>query len=251
MEDAPPKRRAATILLSEGILENEADDLKAPGDVTRDTQGFPMERAMRLQTLGRADEGFLLALAYSTQRGFGSTHPFVNELKIGKLKVEIEPPELGFPVTVGEIELTECETVNQFLGGDGGPMFTRGYGLVLGNNERKALSTALVERSLRSLELDEPGKGPAQDQEFVLAHGDNVEASGFVSHLKLPHYVDFQAELGLLRDLRRIGRDKPAPADAGAAQARREGESRPEKGAPVTGPAPVPKEGPGAQSKGA
>ncbi|SQI30328.1 Bacterial phosphonate metabolism protein (PhnI) [Serratia plymuthica] len=36
----------------------------------------------------------------------------------------------------------------------------------------------------------------------MLAHADNVEAAGFVSHLKLPHYVDFQAELELLKRLR-------------------------------------------------
>ncbi|EEW4735385.1 hypothetical protein D8Y60_002334 [Escherichia coli] len=36
---------------------------------------------------------------------------------------------------------------------------------------------------------------------IVLAHADNVEAAGFVSHLKLPHYVDFQAELELLKRL--------------------------------------------------
>jgi alpha-D-ribose 1-methylphosphonate 5-triphosphate synthase subunit PhnI len=36
----------------------------------------------------------------------------------------------------------------------------------------------------------------------VLSHSDNVQATGFVEHLKLPHYVDFQAELGLLRILR-------------------------------------------------
>jgi alpha-D-ribose 1-methylphosphonate 5-triphosphate synthase subunit PhnI len=29
-----------------------------------------------------------------------------------------------------------------------------------------------------------------------------VEASGFVQHLKLPHYVDFQAELEVVRRLR-------------------------------------------------
>ena len=28
-----------------------------------------------------------------------------------------------------------------------------------------------------------------------------VQATGFVEHLKLPHYVDFQSELGLLRKL--------------------------------------------------
>ena len=36
----------------------------------------------------------------------------------------------------------------------------------------------------------------------MLSHSDNVEASGFVQHLKLPHYVDFQAELDLVRRLR-------------------------------------------------
>jgi alpha-D-ribose 1-methylphosphonate 5-triphosphate synthase subunit PhnI len=29
-----------------------------------------------------------------------------------------------------------------------------------------------------------------------------VESSGFVQHLKLPHYVDFQSELELVRKLR-------------------------------------------------
>ncbi len=36
-----------------------------------------------------------------------------------------------------------------------------------------------------------------------MSHSDNVQATGFVEHLKLPHYVDFQSELGLLRKLRR------------------------------------------------
>ncbi|MCY4501571.1 MAG: carbon-phosphorus lyase complex subunit PhnI, partial [Alphaproteobacteria bacterium] len=56
--------------------------------------------------------------------------------------------------------------------------------------------------ALRCRELDEAAVAPAQDEEFVLYHSDNVEASGFVQHLKLPHYVDFQSELELLRKLR-------------------------------------------------
>ena len=43
---------------------------------------------------------------------------------------------------------------------------------------------------------------PPQDEEFVMSHSDNVQSTGFVEHLKLPHYVDFQSELGLLRKLR-------------------------------------------------
>ena len=36
----------------------------------------------------------------------------------------------------------------------------------------------------------------------MLSHCDNVEATGFVEHLKLPHYVDFQSELETVRGMR-------------------------------------------------
>ena len=80
--------------------------------------------------------------------------------------------------------------------------FTRGYGLVFGRVERKAMSMALADRAMRAAELGEAADNPANDIEFMLYHSDNVEASGFVQHLKLPHYVDFQANLELLRRLR-------------------------------------------------
>ena len=36
----------------------------------------------------------------------------------------------------------------------------------------------------------------------MLMHADNIQATGFLEHIKLPHYVDFQAELELVRRLR-------------------------------------------------
>jgi alpha-D-ribose 1-methylphosphonate 5-triphosphate synthase subunit PhnI len=93
--------------------------------------------------------------------------------------------------------------VNQFKGSrTEQPQFTRGYGLVFGHGERKAMGMALVDRALMAAELGEEVAHPAQDHEFVLSHCDNVESSGFVQHLKLPHYVDFQSELELIRRLR-------------------------------------------------
>jgi alpha-D-ribose 1-methylphosphonate 5-triphosphate synthase subunit PhnI len=65
------------------------------------------------------------------------------------------------------------------------------------------MAMALVDRALRARDFGEAGEAPAQDEEFVMAHSDNVEASGFVQHLKLPHYVDFQSELVTVRALRR------------------------------------------------
>jgi alpha-D-ribose 1-methylphosphonate 5-triphosphate synthase subunit PhnI len=196
--------RVADLLGEEGLIEPTppATDLP-PGDITRTPPTYPAPRDVRLQALARGDESFLLAMGYSTQRGYGHSHPFAAEIRQGYATVQVVPPELGFPVTIGEIAVTECQMVNQFKGSDAAPpQFTSGYGLVFGRAERKAMAMALVDRALRAQELGEEITAPAQDQEFVLSHSDNVEASGFVQHLKLPHYVDFQSELDLLRRLR-------------------------------------------------
>lgn len=195
--------RVLDFLADEGLLGREAEPGGEVADITRQPLDFPASRAQRLQVLARGDEGFLLALGYSTQRGYGRNHPFAGEIRIGSLEVWLEPEELGFAVPLGEVEVTECEMVNQFVGGKGiDPQFTRGYGLAFGYAERKAMGMALVDRALRADEYAEEVEGPAQQEEFVLMHCDNVEAAGFVSHLKLPHYVDFQSELELIRKLR-------------------------------------------------
>ncbi|WP_294643761.1 carbon-phosphorus lyase complex subunit PhnI [uncultured Aureimonas sp.] len=208
---AEPERRAAPtavaprvtdLLGAEGLMEDDGEPGGEPGDITRDPLDFPAGRDLRLQALARGDEGFLLALGYSTQRGYGRTHPFVGEIRIGLVDVEVELPELGFAVTIGRVRVTECQMVAQFTGGPDEPArFSRGYGLVFGQSERKAMAMSLVDRALRADEYGEERRSPAQDEEFVLEHCDNVAATGFVEHLKLPHYVDFQAELDLVRQL--------------------------------------------------
>jgi alpha-D-ribose 1-methylphosphonate 5-triphosphate synthase subunit PhnI len=197
--------RVIDLLDRDGLIEAEDPDAdsRPVADVTREPLTFPADRDARLQNLARGDEGFLLALGYSTQRGYGRNHPFAGEIRQGEVAVELAPEELGFPITIAEIPVTECQMVNQFKGSAAAPpQFTRGYGLAFGRAERKAMAMALVDRALRCRELAEPPASPAQDEEFVLYHSDNVEASGFVQHLKLPHHVDFQSELVLLRTLR-------------------------------------------------
>ncbi|ELX6496848.1 carbon-phosphorus lyase complex subunit PhnI [Escherichia coli] len=191
-----------TLLARQGLAKFEEDSGAQPDDITRTPPVYPCSRSSRLQQLMRGDEGYLLALAYSTQRGYGRNHPFAGEIRSGYIDIFIVPEELGFAVNVGELLMTECEMVNGFIDPpDEPPHFTRGYGLVFGMSERKAMAMALVDRALQAPEYGEHATGPAQDEEFVLAHADNVEAAGFVSHLKLPHYVDFQAELELLKRL--------------------------------------------------
>lgn len=207
--EEPIDRVIATIghvLGHENLLEPaplEAADAADPYDLTREPMAFPATRDQRLQALARGDEGFLLSLAYASQRGWGNTHPLCGEIRMGDVAVELVPEELGFAIEIGEITVTECQMISNFEGSaDQPPQFTRGYGLTFGHNERKAMSMAIVDRALRHAEVGEVPAHAVQDEEFVLYHSDNVEASGFVQHLKLPHYVDFQAELQFVRHLR-------------------------------------------------
>jgi len=200
-----PMPRVTDILKSDGLIEPSPleEQGKPVGDLTREPLSFPADRDLRLQNLARGDEGFLLALGYSTQRGYGRTHPFAGEIRFGEVEVEFFAEDAGFAVPLGAIAVTECQMVNQFKGSaTEAPCFTRGYGLAFGQSERKTMAMALVDRALRARELGEDLVAPAQDEEFVMSHSDNVQSTGFVEHLKLPHYVDFQSELGLLRKLR-------------------------------------------------
>ncbi|MCY4314624.1 MAG: carbon-phosphorus lyase complex subunit PhnI [Roseovarius sp.] len=206
----------AGYLNSEGLIQDEPETDVEPGDLTREPLELPASRDIRLQSLARGDEGFVLGMAYSTQRGYARNHAFVGELRIGRVAVEMDIPELGFSIEIGEIEVTECETVNQFRGSKvEPPQFTRGYGLVMGQSERKSIAMALVDRALRWRELGEDYLGaPVQDEEFVLHHADNIQATGFLEHIKLPHYVDFQSELELVRKLRREAGRNHRPLEA-------------------------------------
>ncbi|WP_133646067.1 carbon-phosphorus lyase complex subunit PhnI [Paraburkholderia flava] len=197
--------RVVALLDREGLIEQEAPtpDAAEPGDLSREPLAFPASRATRLQNLARGDEGFLLAMGYATQRGYAHSHPFAGEIRFGTVAVEMELDELGEAVEIGDIDITECQMINQFAGStEVPPTFTQGYGLAFGHSERKAMAMALVDRALRAEELGETIASPTQSVEFMLSHSDNVEASGFVQHLKLPHYVDFQSELELVRRLR-------------------------------------------------
>ena len=212
-DGAGPMPRVTDLLNDEGLIEPDGaigDSDREPGDLTREPLEFPADRQLRLQALARGDEGFLLSLGYSTQRGYARSHPFAAEIRMGAVEIEMDVPGLDFPVPLGRITVTECQMVNQFKGNaEAGPQFTRGYGLAFGHAERKTMAMALCDRALRAKELGEDLTAPAQDEEFMLSHSDNVQAMGFVEHLKLPHYVDFQAELELLRRLRAEAAESP------------------------------------------
>ncbi len=165
-----------------------------PCDVTREPLRFPASRSARLQVMARGEAGALLSLGYAAMRGYGESHAYVAELRGGEAPLRILHPITGRPATIGHIPVTEAHVV--FPGkaslNEQRPDLTFGYGLALGGDERKAIAMAIVDENLS--ERQDAGT-LTQDDEFVLNNIDSVEASGFVEHLKMPHYVSFQADI--------------------------------------------------------
>jgi alpha-D-ribose 1-methylphosphonate 5-triphosphate synthase subunit PhnI len=186
--------KVVDILRERGLLTSPLSKEQSLCDVTLETLSFPANRSARLQCLARAETGGLLALAYSSMRGYGQIHPAVGELRVGEVPLCIE----GRPI--GWIKVTECEVISRMekAKGQNKPFFTMGYGLCFGQNEVKAISMAVLDRIMQS----DVAVHPAQDQGFVLLHTDGIEAMGFCLHYKLPHYVTFQADLNQLREIR-------------------------------------------------
>lgn len=162
-----------------------------PVDITRVPLRPPFEPSEVLGHLVRAEEGFLTGLAYSRLRTAGASHPYVTDLSAGEVEVLVELEDIGLTVSIGDIELTICSMAAPVLDGPQSHL-SSGFGVAFGSNERKAVAMAAVEQAL----------GSGLDAEWVLAHGDGVEASGYVSHLKLPHYSDFQSDLERIRNAR-------------------------------------------------
>lgn len=198
-------------LRAEGLLP-ELNDLLAeqsPFDITREPLIFPVSRSAALATMARAEQGSLLAMAYSNMRGYGDIHPTVAELRVGYLPVLLPHPISGELVEAGEIEITECEVIAMYeqADGDSTPVFTLGYGACFGHNEVKAISMAILDRALQKGMREQP-ENPSEDPEFVLLHIDGVDSMGFCSHYKMPHYVTFQSDMDRLRNTQKKQRTK-------------------------------------------
>lgn len=192
--------RIDDILQADGVLDKPADNNEEPYDVTSRLLTFPAAGSARLQTLTRSEEGFLEGVAYSAMRGYGAVHPTVSELRSGYVQIEIPHPlHKGETICIGEIMMTEVEALwpsHTETDEDFDKMtLSGGYGCVIGRNETKAIAMSIADASLNTT-----GPTPSQDEKFVLTHGDCLEMQGFLSHLKLPHYVTFQSKLDRVRE---------------------------------------------------
>jgi len=194
--------RVIDILRRENLIvtPKRREDEPEAMDITRESLLFPAPRSAALQTMARGETGGLLLMAYSNMRGYGNIHPTIGELRVGYMPLCIRHPSSGEPYTAGEVKVTEAEILAKFTDETEGPRFTVGYGMCFGHNEVKAISMAILDRSLQT----GTNATPSEDAEFVLSHIDGIESMGFCNHWKLPHYVDFQSDLDRLRRAKEI-----------------------------------------------
>jgi len=203
-----PVEKVINFLRKEGLLDDPVKDKNQKAyDITRESIIYPLTRSARLQRITRGEEGAVLAFGYASMRGWGSVHPTIAEVRVGYIPVKIRHPYWDSEVKIGRILVTEVDSIcsfkkiNEIKNGIETEhySFSLGYGFIFGQNDRKAIAMSIIDRALSIKD----GASPVNDQEFVLQHIDGMESQGFISHLKLPHYVTFQSALDRLRNIKK------------------------------------------------
>jgi len=199
--DAQHPRRLLHLLRERDLLVERGDHSDPdPFDITRRPVTVPAPRSARLAVLALGETGALVNLWYQGIRGPNAyAHELtLGEVRTGTLPVRVTHPRTGRPVTVGRVGVTEIESIDDIRDGDPA-RFDAGYGLVLGHNERKAIAMAALDVAI------ERDRGRTPLEQSVLQTCDGLDASGFLEHLKLPHYVTFRSMIERKEAVRAAG----------------------------------------------
>jgi alpha-D-ribose 1-methylphosphonate 5-triphosphate synthase subunit PhnI len=199
-DEATPDRRPTRLyelLRRQDLVVDRRDPVGGDGehdpepfDVTRRPVQPPAPRSARLAVMARAETGALVNLWYRNILGpDGYLHEVtLGEVRHGWLPVPVRHPLTGGTVTIGRVRATEVEAIEDLDGPDEPrDRFDVGYGLVLGHNERKAIAMANLDIACHR------DAGRTQLEQSLLLTTDGLDASGFLEHLKLPHYVTFRS----------------------------------------------------------
>ncbi|MGH9001382.1 MAG: carbon-phosphorus lyase complex subunit PhnI, partial [Acidimicrobiia bacterium] len=173
-------------LLVDRALDHDPD----PYDITTGAVRPGVPRSARLAVMARAETGALVNLWYRNILGPDNhLHEVtLGEVRHGHLPVRVAHPRTGRPVAVGEVRATEVEAIEDLNGAEEDRCrFDVGYGLCLGHNERKAIAMANLDIAAER----DGGRSPLEQS--ILMTTDGLDATGFLEHLKLPHYVTFRS----------------------------------------------------------
>jgi alpha-D-ribose 1-methylphosphonate 5-triphosphate synthase subunit PhnI len=189
-EQRTPKRLLDLLRDADLAVDRRSDNPDRPIDITREPVRPGSGRSAVLSTMARAETGALVNLWYRNILGTDShLHEVtLGEVRHGELPIPVKHPHTGGAVTIGNIRVTEVEAIEDLDGIDEDRThFDVGYGLVFGHNERKAIAMANLDVAVSR------DRGASALEQSVLFTTDGLDASGFLEHLKLPHYVTFRS----------------------------------------------------------
>lgn len=202
------------------LVDRRRDDDPEPADITKVPARPGAPRSARLSTMARAESGALVQLWYRNILGPDRhLHEVtLGEVRHGRLPVAVEHPLTGKTATIGHVRVTEVEAIEDLDGsGEDRTCFDVGYGLCFGHNEKKAIAMANLDIAAhRDMVNLQDGEASVLEQSILMTT-DGLDASGFLEHLKLPHYVTFRSMMErkttmrseraeAIRDERRLGR---------------------------------------------
>lgn len=191
-----PFRRFRDYMHDAGLLVHRTlstDD--EPFDIQLVAAQLPASRSAWLSAIAQADTGGLINIWYQSilgTDGYASEDVTLGEVRHGRIPVRVMHPHLNEPVSIGRIRVSETEAVATMgmIRGEDSTTFDIGYAMVLGHNERKAIAGAALDiAAYRYRDLPDG----ARLQQILMHTTDGLAASGFLEHLKLPHYVTFQS----------------------------------------------------------
>ncbi|CAN5702566.1 carbon-phosphorus lyase complex subunit PhnI [soil metagenome] len=188
--DAAPTRLYELLRSMDLVVDRRTGDDPEPWDITRRPAQPPAPRSARLAAMARAETGALVNLWYRNILGpDGYLHEVtLGEVRHGHLPVRVRHPHTGNPVRIGRVRTTEAEAIEDLDGAEEDrARFDVGYGMVFGHNERKAIAMANLDISCHR------DAGRSSLEQSLLLTTDGLDASGFLEHLKLPHYVTFRS----------------------------------------------------------
>lgn len=176
------------------LVDRRNDDDPPPADISRVPARPGAPRSARLSSMARAETGALVQLWYRNILGPDRhLHEVtLGEVRHGRLPIRVEHPHVGRPISIGAVRVTEVEAIEDLDGVDEDrARFDVGYGLCVGHNEKKAIAMANLDIALSRNLARGADAGPLEQS--ILLTTDGLDASGFLEHLKLPHYVTFRS----------------------------------------------------------
>jgi len=188
--DRRPRRLLEVLRDLDLVVDRRRDDDPDPVDITRVAVRPPAARSARLATMARAETGALVNLWYRNILGpDGYLHEItLGEVRHGRLPVRVAHPRGAGEVLLGHVRVTEVEAIEDLDGIDEDRgRFDVGYGMCFGHNEKKAIAMANLDIACHR------DAGRTTLEQSVLLTSDGLEATGFLEHLKLPHYVTFRS----------------------------------------------------------